>query len=400
MQTIEYSQLLTAAQQFDTPLYVYDVNVISRQYKKLTEAFHLPNTKFYYACKALTNVNILKHIKSLGAGADCSSINEVKLAFLAGFSAQEILYTSNGVSFDEIEEAKNLGVNITIDSLSNIEKFGKKFGNTYPLSIRLRPNIMGGGNINISTGHDESKFGVPITQLSPLLDIIDLYAINVTGLHIHTGSEIENVNIFMQGVNILLNILQNFKDLKFINLGSGFKVRYKNTDKETDLQLLASKIYAAFEKNEYANKLNIWFEPGKYLVSECGFFLTKVNVIKENDEATFIGVDSGFNHLIRPMFYDAYHYIENISNVNGEQKEYAVVGYLCETDTFAWKRDIAEVRENDILCFKNAGAYGFEMSSQFNSRPKPAEVVFTNETFSLIRKRETFEDIVARQILL
>lgn len=399
MNTNIKEQLLKAAQQFGTPLYVYDLNTITKQYDTLISVFNKPNTKFFYACKALTNINVLKHIKSLGANADCSSINEVKLALMAGFKPNEILYTSNGIHFSEIEEAKNLGVTITIDSISNIEKFGKAYGNTQPLSIRIRPNIMGGGNINISTGHDESKFGVPITQLNQILALIEKYNLNVAGLHIHTGSEIENVNIFMQGVNILLSVIHHFKNLQFIDLGSGFKVKYKETDKETNLSLLASKIYEAFEQNEYAKHLQIYFEPGKFLVSESGYFLTTVNVIKENDEATFVGVNSGFNHLIRPMFYDAYHNIVNLTTNTTDLKEYAIVGYLCETDTFAWKRDIETIGENDILCFCNAGAYGFEMSSQFNSRQRPAEVMIKNDELKLIRKRETFEDIIKMQVL-
>lgn len=399
MQTLENFQLIEAAKIFGTPLYVYNTNKITEQYQKLKSAFNKPSTKFFYACKALTNISILKHINNIGCNIDCSSINEVKLALHAGFNPSNILYTSNSICFSEIEEAKELGVHITIDSLSNVEKFGKKYGNSYPLSLRIRPNVMGGGNINISTGHDESKFGIPVTQLQQILDTIKLYNLNVEGLHIHTGSEIENVNIFMLGINVILNIMSNFNNLKFIDLGSGFKVKYKPQDKETDLQLLSQKIYAAFEANEFAKNVEIWFEPGKFLVSECGYFITKVNVLKHNEEASFAGVDSGFNHLIRPMFYDSYHSIENISNPNGDINEYAIVGNLCETDTFAWHREINEIREGDYLCFKNAGAYGFVMSSNYNSRYKPAEVMYKNNEFVLIRKREEFEDLLHNQII-
>lgn len=400
MQTLENFQLIEAAKTFGTPLYVYNTNKITEQYQKLKSAFNKPSTKFFYACKALTNISIIKHIKNIGCNIDCSSINEVRLALHAGFNPSNILYTSNSICFSEIEEAKELGVHITIDSLSNVEKFGKKYGNSYPLSLRIRPNVMGGGNINISTGHDESKFGIPVTQLQQILDTIKMYDINIEGLHIHTGSEIENVNIFMLGINVILNIMSNFNNLKFIDLGSGFKVKYKLQDKETDLQLLSQKIYAAFEANEFAKNVEIWFEPGKFLVSECGYFITKVNVLKHNEEASFAGVDSGFNHLIRPMFYDSYHAIENISNPNGDINEYAIVGNLCETDTFAWHREINEIREGDYLCFKNAGAYGFVMSSNYNSRYKPAEVMYKNNEFVLIRKREEFEDLLHNQIVI
>jgi diaminopimelate decarboxylase len=400
MQQLNNEQLIQAAQQFGTPLYVYHSEKITEQYQKLITAFYKSNTKIFFACKALTNISILNHIKNIGCNIDCSSINEVKLAIHAGFNTKNILYTSNGIAFNEIEEAKNLGVNITIDSLSNLEKFGAKFGNSYPLSLRIRPNIMGGGNLQISTGHDESKFGIPITQLNQFLQIVQQQNINVEGLHIHTGSDIEDVEVFIKGIEVLFEILHHFPNLKFIDLGSGFKVKYKEGDKPTDINLLAQKIYEDFENHPAAKDLEIWFEPGKFLVSECGYFITQVNVIKHNEEATFIGINSGFNHLIRPMFYGSHHTIQNISNPLGQAKEYAVVGNLCETDTFAWQRKIEETKEGDYLCFYNAGAYGFEMSSNFNSRFKPAEVLFKNNEPYLIRERDKFEDLLKNQILL
>lgn len=400
MQQLSNEQLTQAVQLFGTPLYVYHSEKITEQYQKLKTAFYKPNTKFFFACKALTNINILKHIKSIGAGIDCSSINEVKLAIHAGFSPKNILYTSNGIAFDEIVEAKNLGATVTIDSLSNLEKFGQTFGNSYPLSLRIRPNIMGGGNIQISTGHDESKFGIPITQLNQILQIIQQHNINVEGLHIHTGSDIEDIDVFIKGIEVLFEIIHHFSNLKFIDLGSGFKVKYKPEDKATDINLLAQKIYEDFENHAVAKDVEIWFEPGKFLVSECGYFLTKVNVIKHNEEATFVGIDTGFNHLIRPMFYSSYHTIKNISNPNGTEKEYAVTGNLCETDTFAWQRKMSETKEGDLLCFYNAGAYGFEMSSNFNSRFKPAEVLFKNNKPYLIRERDVFEDLLHKQITI
>ncbi len=400
MQQLNNEQLIQAAQQFGTPLYVYHSEKITEQYQKLKAAFYKPNTKIFFACKALTNISILNHIKNIGCNVDCSSINEVKLSLHVGFSPKNILYTSNGIAFNEIEEAKNLGVNITIDSLSNLAKFGEKFGNSYPLSLRIRPNIMGGGNLQISTGHDESKFGIPVTQLNQILQTVQQHNINVEGLHIHTGSDIDDIEVFIKGIEVLFEILHHFPNLKFIDLGSGFKVKYKEGDKPTDINLLAQKIYEDFENHPAAKDLEIWFEPGKFLVSESGYFITQANVIKHNEEATFIGIDSGFNHLIRPMFYGSYHTIKNISNPLGETKEYAVVGNLCETDTFAWQRKIEETKEGDYLCFYNAGAYGFEMSSNFNSRFKPAEVLFKNNEPYLIRKRDEFEDLLHKQIMI
>jgi len=409
-QQLSPEQLVKFGQEFGTPLYVYHAEKIKEQYTKLTSAFKNSNTLFFYACKALTNINILRYICSLGANIDCSSINEVKLALHAGFPKERILYTSNGIGFDEIEEAVTLGVIINIDSLSNLEKFGQKFGHAYPVGARLRPNIMAGGNLKISTGHDKSKFGIPVDQTDKVLQLVEKYDLNIVDLHIHTGSEIKDVDVFVKGIEILFDLIPKFHDLKFIDLGGGFKVPYKDGDSETDIPLLAKKVEEAFANHAFVfgsqgsgpggRPLQVWFEPGKFLVSECGYFITQVNVIKETDAATFVSVDSGFNHLIRPMFYDAYHRIENISNPNGAPKPYSVVGNICETDTFAWNRTINEVREGDYLVFYNAGAYGFEMSSNFNSRYKPAEVLVKDGQPHLIRRRDVFQDLLRNQIEL
>ncbi|HTI12747.1 MAG TPA: diaminopimelate decarboxylase [Puia sp.] len=394
--------LVQLAQQFGTPLYAYHAEKIKEQYNKLTTAFSGSNTLFFYASKALTNINILKYVCQLGANVDCSSINEAKLALHAGFPPERVLYTSNGIAFDEIEEAKDLGIIINIDSLSNLEKFGQKFGHSYPVGIRLRPNIMAGGNLKISTGHDKSKFGIPVDQIDKVLSVVKKYDLHIADLHIHTGSEIKDVDVFVKGIEILFDIIPHFPELKFIDLGGGFKVPYKDGDTETDMQSLSEKIQEAFagHPNPSGRSLQVWFEPGKFIVSECGYFITQVNVMKETGATTFVSVDSGFNHLIRPMFYDAYHRIENISNPQGPRKQYSVVGNICETDTFAWDRTISEVREGDYLVFYNAGAYGFEMSSNFNSRFKPAEVLVRDGEAHLIRKRDQFEDLLRNQIEL
>jgi diaminopimelate decarboxylase len=401
MNTISAEQFQSLAAEFGTPLYVYDTAYITAQYEKLTTAFARTDTKFFYASKALTNINILKHIKSLGCNIDCSSINEVKMAMLAGFEPRNILYTSNGIHFSEIEEAQSLGVNINIDSLSNLEKFGKKFGHSYPVGIRLRPNIMAGGNLKISTGHDKSKFGIAVDQVDKILALVETHNLFIQNLHIHTGSEIKDVEVFVKGIQVLFDLIPHFKELSSIDLGGGFKVPYKDGDAETDIPLLAQKVQEAFANHPNPNgkHLQVWFEPGKFLVSGAGYLLSTVNVIKESPSASFLGLDTGFNHLIRPMFYDAYHKIENVNNPDGPLKEYTVVGNICETDTFASDRSLPETKEGDLLVFHNAGAYGFEMSSNFNSRYKPAEVMLKDGKTHLIRKREVWEDLLRNQVI-
>jgi diaminopimelate decarboxylase len=399
-QSLSYEQLTAIAGEFGTPVYVYHAEKIKEQYEKLVTAFTGTNTIFFYAAKALTNVNILRYIKSIGANVDCSSINEVKLALHAGFPPQRILYTSNGIAFEEIEEARNLGVIINIDSLSNLEKFGRKYGHSYPVGIRLRPNIMAGGHLKMSTGHDKSKFGIPVDQVDKILSVVHQHNICIKDLHIHTGSEVKDVDVFIRGIEVVFEIVPHFPEIEFIDLGGGFKVPYDTGDSETDMNLLAKKVKEDFERHTQTRgkNLQIWFEPGKFLVSEAGYFITTVNVMKETASANFVSVDSGFNHLIRPMFYDAYHHIKNISNPQGPEKSYSVVGNICETDTFAWDRKLREVREGDFLVFHNAGAYGFEMSSNFNSRYKPAEVMFKDGRAHLIRKRDVFEDLLRNQV--
>jgi diaminopimelate decarboxylase len=398
MATLTAKDLVKAAQEFGTPLYVYHAEKIKEQYEKLSNAFRGSNVVFFYACKALTNISVLKHIRSLGANIDCSSINEAKLAMHAGFLPQQILYTSNGIGFDEIEEAALLKVNINIDSLSNLEKFGKKYGHSYPVGIRLRPNILAGGHLKMSTGHDKSKFGIPVDQIDNILALVNENNIQITDLHIHTGSDIKDADVFVKGIEVLFDIIPHFKELKSVDLGGGFKVPYKTGDEELDIELLAQKVKESFDHHPQAKNLQIWFEPGKFLVSESGYFVTQVNVIKETSATTFVSVNSGFNHLIRPMFYDSYHRIENISNPQGKEKNYSVVGNICETDTFAWDRKLNEVREGDYLVFYNAGAYGFEMSSNFNSRLKPAEVMLKENKFHLIRRRDNWDDLLRHQV--
>ncbi|MCJ7467492.1 MAG: diaminopimelate decarboxylase [Maribacter sp.] len=394
------ADLLKIAKTYGDPVYVYDSEKIIFQFNRLTNAFSdVKRLKLNYAAKALNNIAILKLMNSLGSGLDTVSIQEVQLGLLAGFKPQGIIFTPNGVSLEEIEEAAALGVRINIDNLSILEQFGSKHPKI-PVCIRINPHVMAGGNSKISVGHIDSKFGISIHQIPHLLRIVELTKMNINGIHMHTGSDILDIDVFIYASEILFETAKNFKNLDFIDFGSGFKVPYKEGDIETNVEELGKKLSTRFNEfcTEYGRELTLAFEPGKFLVSEAGFFLAKVNVVKQTTSTVFAGIDSGFNHLIRPMFYGAIHRIINISNPDGRERYYSVVGYICETDTFANNHRINEISEGDILCFKNAGAYCYTMASNYNSRFRPPEVLWHKGKAHLIRERESFDDLVKNQV--
>ena len=397
---MEIKDLLSITHTFGSPVYVYDANKISSQYERLTKAFAaVPSLRINYAMKALSNVSILKLMRKLGAGLDTVSIQEVKLGLHAGFAPEQIIFTPNGVSMEEIEEAASLGVQLNIDNLSILEQFGSKHPQV-PVCIRINLHVMAGGNSNISVGHIDSKFGISIHQIPHILRIVENTKMHINGIHMHTGSDILDIDVFLYAAEILFDTAKHFRELKFIDFGSGFKVPYKEGDIQTDIEELGERLGQRFLEfcKLYGRNLTLAFEPGKFLVSEAGFFLVKVNVVKQTTSTVFAQIDSGFNHLIRPMFYGATHFIENISNPEGKKRFYSVVGYICETDTFASNRQIAEISEGDILCFRNAGAYCYTMASNYNSRPRPAEVLWIDGQAKLIRKAETFEDLLRNQV--
>jgi diaminopimelate decarboxylase len=394
------SDLLDVASEYGNPVYVYDSEKIASQYQRLINAFSsVGDLRINYATKALSNISILKLMKQLGSGLDTVSIQEVQLGLAAGFEPQAIIYTPNGVSLKEIEAVTKMGVQINIDNLSLLEQFGTRHPKT-PVCIRINPHVMAGGNSNISVGHIDSKFGISIHQIPHLLRIVENTAMNINGIHMHTGSDILDIDVFLHAAEILFDTAKHFKNLEFLDFGSGFKVPYHENDIETNIEELGEKLSKRFIAfcQEYGSDLQLIFEPGKYLVSQAGHFVTQVNVVKQTTSTVFAQVDSGFNHLIRPMLYGSHHHVENLSNPNGKERFYSVVGYICETDTFGSNRKIAEITEGDLLVFRNSGAYCFSMASNYNSRYRPAEVLWHKGKAHLIRKRETFEDILHNQV--
>jgi diaminopimelate decarboxylase len=397
MENIDFVKVV---EKFGSPLYIYEADKIKSQFKRLSNAFkNVEKLRINYAVKALSNISILKLMKKLGSGIDTVSIQEVKLGIKAGFNSNRIIFTPNGVNISEIEEVSKLGVQINIDNLSILESFGNKYPKT-PVCIRINPHVMAGGNSNISVGHIDSKFGISIHQIPHLMRIVKNTNMNINGVHMHTGSDILDIDVFLHASEILFDTAKNFKNLEFIDFGSGFKVPYKIGDIETNIDELGEKLSLKFNSfcKDYGKNLTLAFEPGKFLVSEAGSFIAKVNVIKQTTSTVFAQIESGFNHLIRPMLYGSYHEIYNLSNPNGRERFYSVVGYICETDTFGSNRKISEINEGDYLLFKNAGAYCQSMASNYNSRYRPAEVLWAQNKAYMIRKEESFEDILKNQI--
>lgn len=398
---IDNVPVLALLEKFDSPLYVYDTSKMKAQYDRITRAFKETRVKINFACKALSNVNILRYFRELGSGLDAVSIQEVWMGLKAGFLPQDIIYTPNCVSLEEIDLAVEEGVRINIDNISILEQFGHKYGDKIPVCIRINPHIMGGGNQKISTGHIDSKFGISIYQMAHVHRVVETNNMRVEGLHMHTGSDILDVEVFLTASEIILKTAVEFKDLEYIDYGSGFKVPYKTDDVATDIEELGKTLSKRFNDfcQEYGKELTLIFEPGKFLVSEAGYFFARVNVIKQTTATVFAGLDTGLNHLIRPMFYDAFHEIINVSRPEGKTRIYTVVGYICETDTFGWNRKLVEISEGDYLVFKNAGAYCFTMASNYNSRFRPAEVMIKNGEAMLIRKRENLDDLLRNQVI-
>lgn len=397
---IQGLNMQSVAEEYGTPVYVYDAEKIKSQYDLLSEAFSDVNLKIKYAAKSLTNISILKLLKSFGSELDCVSIQEVEMGLMAGFEPKEILFTPSGVALEEIDLAIKMGVNINLDSLSILNRFGEKYGDRFPVGLRLNPHVMAGGNEKISTGHENSKFGISIKQLNEIIECVQRHGVVVHGLHIHTGSDILEADVFLKVANILFEAAKNFGSLKFLDLGSGFKVAYKEGDVVTDIQNVGNILSKAFNHfcDEYGIRLELWFEPGKFLVSESGYLLAKTNVVKRTSTNVFVGINTGLNHLIRPMMYDAYHQMINLSNPTGQKGTYSIVGYICETDTFGSQRTLNKVREGDLIAIKNAGAYCFSMASNYNSRFRPCEVLIHKGEAKLIREREKMDDLLRNQI--
>jgi diaminopimelate decarboxylase len=427
--SIQGINLHEVCEQFGTPLYVYDADVIKRQVKSFSNAFSTIDHRIMYAVKSCTNLSIMKYMRILGTGIDTVSIPEIKMGLKVGFKPDQIVFTPNVVEFHEIREAVESGVPVNIENLQNLEAFGKEYKNTYPVCVRLNPNMLSEiksgkatlfdfASVNkehyedvsdqrVANWHNQSKFGISLTEFDKVMELVKNYKIKINGLHLHSSHVILNKEVFAKGVKTIFKIAKLFKHLEYVDFGGGIMVKHHPDDTVIELDEIGKILKKEYDKFcvKMEKKIKIWFEPGRYLMSEAGCLLTKAVVLKTNGSINFVGTNTGFNHLLRPMMYDAYHEIVNISNLdlkseNGRLEKYNIVGNLCEIDNIGTERMLNKVRKGDILMIKNAGAYGFSMSSNYNTRVKPAEVLIINGKAELIRKRENFDDLICNQIEL
>ena len=369
--------------------------MIRTKYATFVSAFDVDSLSVHYACKALSNPHILKLMRTLGARVDTVSINEIRLALDSGFAPDEIIFTPNMISITELDQAVRWDVQINVGSIRLLEYIGQNH-HGLRVGVRINPHIMAGGHKKISTGHIDSKFGISIHQLPLIQRLVDTLNIKIVGVHMHNGSDIIDSRVFMTAADILFNAALHFKqDLEYLDFGSGFKVKYRGQDIETDIHSLGKLMSKKFHEycEQIGRKLKLYFEPGKYLVSEAGYFLCRCNQVKQTTSTVFIGVDTGFPHLIRPMFYDSYHDIINLTSVSKDKRVYTIVGHICETDTFGINRFLPETQAGDIICIKNAGAYCYEMSSNYNTHGRPAEILIDGDDIKLIRRREQYADL-------
>ena len=424
--TIQNIDLHDVCAQFGTQLYIYDATVIKRQFENFSKAFLGIDHKIMYAVKSCTNLSIIKYMRTLGAGIDTVSVPEIKMGLKTGFKPEEIVFTPNVVTFSEIRDAVALGVPVNIENLQNLEAFGKEFKGRYPVCIRLNPNMLSvidSGNADLSSldfasinkehyedvseesvaaWHNQSKFGISLIQFDKVLKLVKKYNIRINGIHLHSSHVILSTEVFEKGVQAVFEIARLFNHLEYVDFGGGIMVKHQPDDTVIEIDKIGAILKKEYNKFcvSFGRKIKIWFEPGRYLMSESGCLLARAVVLKTNGFINFVGTNTGFNHLLRPMMYDAFHEIVNISNPDGNLERYNIVGNLCEIDNIGTHRLLNKVRQDDILMIKNAGAYGFSMSSNYNTRPKPAEVFIINGKARLIRKRENFNDLIRNQIEL
>ncbi|MDK2063959.1 diaminopimelate decarboxylase [Aliarcobacter butzleri] len=387
------------ANKYQTPYYVYDFNYITNQYEELKSAFRARKSLIAYAVKANSNLSVIKHLANLGAGADCVSIGEVKRALKVGIPSYKIIFSGVGKIDDEIRQALELDIlmiNVESDAeLQRVEIIAKELGKVARISIRVNPNIDPKTHPYISTGLHENKFGVDIdTAKRMYIQCKNSDFLDPVGIHCHIGSQLTELQPIKEAVKIVADLVRNLKaikiELSFIDIGGGLGIIYK------DEKLIDTYEYAqSILETMFGLDITIICEPGRFIVGNSGIFVTKVLYEKINGNKRFVIVDGAMNDLIRPALYNAYHKIE-VLNDNQDFSDCNLVGPVCESgDFFAKNIQLPKTEHNDLVAIYSAGAYGFTMSSNYNTRGKVAEIAIEDGKDRLIRKRETFEDLIA-----
>ena len=394
--------LIKLAKKYGTPLYVYDGDLIIQKYNELLDCFKWPKVKMYFAVKTNYNPHILKILYKQGASIDAVSLGEVHMALKCGFGANKIMYTANSLSDEHAKEGIKLGVLFNLGSLSELGRYGRINPNS-KVCLRFNPNVVAADIKTNQTAGKNSKFGIQMKDVGKAKKIAKKYNLKIIGLHEHTGSGVSEVGKAYQATENLLSIAkkEDFPDLEFIDFGGGFTVPYEPSEKAIDYAKFGSAISKRFKEfcKEYGKELGLYFEPGRYIVAESGNLVVRVNTLKDNDGLLFAATDSGFPQLIRPTFHGSYHHIINLSNPGGKLRQYNICGNICEnSDYFAFNRPISEIREEDYLAIKTAGAYCYSMGGVYNLFPMPAEVIVANGKDYVARKRLSSEELV-NQIL-
>lgn len=397
---VQSVKLLELSEQVETPYYVYDCNYVINNYNKLKACFLWEGVKLHYAMKANYNPHMLRIMKDNGFALDTVSPAEVIMAKKIGFKSDDIIFTANNMTDADMEIVKAEGVLFNIDSLSRLEAYGKAYNNSR-VCIRINPDVQAGENAKVVTGGALSKFGILLEDVPKAVEIARKNNIKIVGLHEHTGSGLSDTGKVFESMENLLNIVNptDFPDLEFIDFGGGFKARYSPDEKAIDYEEFGKKAVAMFSDacDKYGRRLKMYFEPGKYTVAEAGCMVVQVNTVKNNKGRLIVGTDSGFPHLIRPVFYDAYHHVVNISNPSGEPEVYDIYGNTCESgDCFAMQREIAQIRVGDYLAIMNAGAYCRSMASEYNLRPLPSEYIVYNDEVITSKKKLSYEQLADR----
>jgi len=388
------------ANEYKTPLYVYNFDYMSAQYEELKEAFRGRKAIIAYAVKANSNLSVVKHFAKMGSGADCVSIGEVRRAFLAGIPAYKIIFSGVGKTDDEIREAiekEILYINVESEAeLGRVELIAKEIGKVSRISIRVNPNIDPQTHPYISTGLHDNKFGVDLSTAKRMyIKANNSEYLDPVGIHFHIGSQLTELKPIYESAEIVADLVRSLAginiELKFFDIGGGLGIKYddEKTIKPYDY---AQAILGCMKGLD----LTILCEPGRFLTANAGYFISKVLYEKQNGEKKFVVIDGAMNDLLRPALYKAYHKIEAITQNTGEPRAVDIVGPVCESgDFFAKDYPLPELAHNDLVVVHSAGAYGFGMGSNYNTRGRSAEVALEGNETRLIRKRESFEDLIA-----